>query len=91
MNETVKNTIAPLRNVALLNELVYRVKNRDYGLPGMATFYGFPDTERRSRRFTRRTNTKPITSKSKAFGRRKSSALRFWEKWAFSPLTQFPT
>ena len=28
MNETVKNTIAPLRNVALLNELVYRVKNQ---------------------------------------------------------------
>lgn len=41
MNDTVKNTIAPLHNVALLNELVYRVKNRDYGLPGMATFYGF--------------------------------------------------
>lgn len=35
------NTIAPLRNVALLVELVERVMHRPDGLPGMATFHGF--------------------------------------------------
>jgi DNA transposition AAA+ family ATPase len=34
------NTIAPLRNVALLSQLVERVQNRTGGLPGMATFHG---------------------------------------------------
>ena len=35
------NTIAPLRNVSLLAELIDRVQSRSYGLPGMATFHGF--------------------------------------------------
>ncbi|MEO0034386.1 MAG: hypothetical protein RLZZ501_409 [Pseudomonadota bacterium] len=35
------NTIAPLRNVMLLAELVERVMTRPAGLPGMATFHGF--------------------------------------------------
>lgn len=35
------NTIAPLRNVMLLAELIERVMNRPSGLPGMATFHGF--------------------------------------------------
>lgn len=35
------NTIAPLRNVAALAELVDRVVKRASGLPGMATFHGF--------------------------------------------------
>ncbi|WP_142848377.1 AAA family ATPase [Telmatospirillum sp. J64-1] len=34
------NTIAPLRNVAAFSELVDRVVNRTWGLPGMATFHG---------------------------------------------------
>ena len=34
------NTVAPLRNVAALVELVDRVQNRALALPGMATFYG---------------------------------------------------
>ena len=35
------NSVAPLRNVAALTELIHRVQNRAYGLPGMACFYGF--------------------------------------------------
>jgi len=34
------NTIAPIRNVALLSGLIERVENRTHGLPGMATYYG---------------------------------------------------
>lgn len=37
----VNNTLAPLRNVTLMNALVERVMNRAPGLPGMATFHGF--------------------------------------------------
>jgi len=37
----VNTTIAPLRNVTLLAELVDRVQTRKPGLPGMATFTGF--------------------------------------------------
>lgn len=33
-------SVAPLRNVSALLTLVDRVQNRDFGLPGMATFYG---------------------------------------------------
>lgn len=33
-------TIAPLKNVALLSELMVRVINREQNLPGLATFYG---------------------------------------------------
>lgn len=33
-------TVAPLRNVMLLNALISRVNNRDPDLPGMACFYG---------------------------------------------------
>lgn len=35
------NSVAPLRNVMALEELVERVRGRSYGLPGMAVFYGF--------------------------------------------------
>lgn len=35
------NSVAPLRNVAALTELIHRVQHRAYGLPGMACFYGF--------------------------------------------------
>jgi len=35
------NSVAPLRNVAALMELLERVMNRTPGLPGMATFHGF--------------------------------------------------
>lgn len=34
------NSVAPLRNVLALAELIGRVQNRGYGLPGMAVFYG---------------------------------------------------
>lgn len=34
------NTVAPLRNVAALVELIERVQGRALNLPGMATFYG---------------------------------------------------
>lgn len=34
------NSVAPLRNVGALVELVDRVQKRGHGLPGMATFYG---------------------------------------------------
>lgn len=34
------NSVAPLRNVAALVELVTRVQERGFGLPGMAVFYG---------------------------------------------------
>jgi DNA transposition AAA+ family ATPase len=37
---SISSTIAPLRNVAALAELVDRVMNRTAGLPGMATFHG---------------------------------------------------
>jgi DNA transposition AAA+ family ATPase len=37
----VNTTIAPLRNVTLLAQLVERVQSRKPGLPGMATFTGF--------------------------------------------------
>lgn len=36
----VHNTVAPLRNVGALNELIDRVQNRGIDLPGMACFYG---------------------------------------------------
>lgn len=35
------NSIAPLRNVVLLAELIDRVQRRADGLPGMATFHGY--------------------------------------------------
>ena len=34
------NSIQPLRNVAALATLIKRVEGRQYGLPGMAVFYG---------------------------------------------------
>ncbi|MCW8842344.1 MAG: ATP-binding protein [Rhodobacteraceae bacterium] len=34
-------TIAPLRNVRAMVTLLERLQNRTYGLPGMATYYGF--------------------------------------------------
>lgn len=34
------NSVAPLRNVAALVELIDRVEKRQHGLPGMATYYG---------------------------------------------------
>ena len=34
------NTVAPLRNVALLVSMIDRVQNRGFGMPGMATYYG---------------------------------------------------
>jgi DNA transposition AAA+ family ATPase len=37
---TLYNTVAPLRNVAALAQLIDRVKARAHGLPGMGTFYG---------------------------------------------------
>ncbi len=37
---TLFNSVAPLRNVGALVELVDRVQKRGHGLPGMATFYG---------------------------------------------------
>lgn len=33
-------TVAPMRNVTLLNALIQRVQNRDDDMPGMACFYG---------------------------------------------------
>lgn len=33
-------SIAPLRNVIALNDLIRRLRERDLGLPGMASFYG---------------------------------------------------
>lgn len=39
-DETIHNSVAPLRNVAALNALIDRVMNRDPDLPGMACFYG---------------------------------------------------
>lgn len=35
------NSVAPLRNVRALTELIDRVQTRDRDLPGMACFYGF--------------------------------------------------
>lgn len=41
MNDGIcQGSVAPLRNVSALLTLVDRVQTRDYGLPGMATFYG---------------------------------------------------
>jgi hypothetical protein len=40
-NDNNVNSIAPLRNVILLTQLVERVQNRSYSLPGLATFHGF--------------------------------------------------
>lgn len=34
------NTVAPLRNVSLLSDLVQRVSGRETGLPGIGCFYG---------------------------------------------------
>ncbi len=34
------NNVAPLRNVSALSALIERVAGRDFGLPGMACFYG---------------------------------------------------
>ncbi|MDA8232840.1 MAG: ATP-binding protein [Magnetospirillum sp.] len=34
------NTVAPLRNVSLLSELVVRIRDRPPGLPGMGCFHG---------------------------------------------------
>ncbi|MFG5381020.1 AAA family ATPase [Yoonia sp. R2-816] len=39
-NMPLYNTVAPLRNVAALVELIERVQGRALNLPGMATFYG---------------------------------------------------
>lgn len=36
------NRVKPLRNVAALNALIGRVKNRSFGLPGIAVFFGPP-------------------------------------------------
>lgn len=38
--EPINNSVAPLRNVGALNELIDRVQNRGPNLPGMACFYG---------------------------------------------------
>jgi len=40
LKQNIDETVAPLRNVSALLTLVDRVQTRDYGLPGMATFYG---------------------------------------------------
>lgn len=40
MTTTLYENVAPLRNVSALLTLVTRVQRRDFGLPGMATFYG---------------------------------------------------
>lgn len=40
MTDTLYESVAPLRNVSALLTLVDRVQSRDFGLPGMATFYG---------------------------------------------------
>jgi DNA transposition AAA+ family ATPase len=39
-DQSLYNNVAPLANVAALVTLIERVERRDYGLPGMATFYG---------------------------------------------------
>lgn len=43
MSETIQlyNSVAPLRNVTALVNLIDRVNARQIGLPGMATFYGY--------------------------------------------------
>lgn len=43
MSETGRlyNSVAPLRNVTALVTLIHRVNERAFGLPGMATFYGY--------------------------------------------------
>ena len=43
MSETshLYNSVAPLRNVTALVNLIDRVNGRQMGLPGMATFYGY--------------------------------------------------
>ncbi|MEH7830354.1 ATP-binding protein [Gemmobacter denitrificans] len=40
MTDNPYHSVAPLRNVSALLTLVDRVQTRDFGLPGMATFYG---------------------------------------------------
>ena len=40
MTDEPLSTVAPLRNVAALTQLVDRIKNRSMNLPGMGTFYG---------------------------------------------------
>lgn len=39
-NDALYGSIAPLRNVRAMAELINRVKHRAHGLPGMACFYG---------------------------------------------------
>ncbi|NEX47633.1 AAA family ATPase [Pseudotabrizicola algicola] len=40
MSDVLYQNVAALRNVSALHALVDRVQMREYGLPGMATFYG---------------------------------------------------
>ncbi len=40
VNISTSSTVAPLRNVMLLNALINRVQNRDLDLPGLACFFG---------------------------------------------------
>jgi DNA transposition AAA+ family ATPase len=40
MTQSLYESVAPLRNVSALLALLDRVQNREFGLPGMATFYG---------------------------------------------------
>ena len=40
VNINIGGSVAPLRNVMLLNALINRVQNRDYDLPGLACFFG---------------------------------------------------
>jgi DNA transposition AAA+ family ATPase len=40
VNINTAGSVAPLRNVLLLNALINRVQNRDFDLPGLACFFG---------------------------------------------------
>lgn len=40
-DQRIFNSVAPLKNVAALTELIDRVQHRAIGLPGMACFYGW--------------------------------------------------
>lgn len=40
VNINTVSTVAPLRNVMLLNALIKRVQGRDYDMPGLACFFG---------------------------------------------------
>lgn len=40
VNINTGGSVAPLRNVLLLNALINRVQNRDFDLPGLACFFG---------------------------------------------------